>query len=119
MSDLTLVSVSPSPIERQKVNTCLKVFSENTCAALKCHPNLKDTNVDGTIILLRKVIAFWKIINVKSPDEAIHKNDLLWAKITDANDHRLQFLRDMAYFAVEMRGGYGKKRVKEAYTRYQ
>ena len=35
MAKLTEVSVFPKPIERQKVSICLKVFSENTIAALK------------------------------------------------------------------------------------
>ena len=67
MSKLTYVAANRRPIERQNVNTCLKVFCEETINALKCHQGMKDDDIDGTIIFLTKVVQFWKIVNVKSP----------------------------------------------------
>ena len=47
---------NPKPIERQKVDTCLKVFYDETVAALKSQPGIQDENVDGTVILIPKII---------------------------------------------------------------
>jgi len=38
LSYLTPKSISPTPIERQKVSACLKIFCDITVAALRSHP---------------------------------------------------------------------------------
>ena len=63
MAKLTEVSVFPKPIERQKVSICLKVFSENTIAALKTS-SFKEQSA-GTVSFLELIVKFWKIVNVK------------------------------------------------------
>ena len=62
-SELTEVSVFPKPVERQKVSTCLKIFSEDVVAALKTSTIVKGAT--GTILFLEKIIKFWKIVNCK------------------------------------------------------
>ena len=64
MSPLTYEAVCPSPIELQKVKTCLQVFCDETISALKSHPEFG--NARGTINFLAKVLEFWKIVNVHS-----------------------------------------------------
>ena len=66
MLKLTYVAANPKPIERQKVDTCLKVFCDETVDALKFHPDMQDENVDGTVTLITKIMEFCKIVNVKS-----------------------------------------------------
>ena len=75
MSKLTYVAANPKPIERQKVDSCLKVFCDKTVDALKFHPGMQDENVDGTVTLITKITEFWKIINVKSSSERLRLND--------------------------------------------
>ena len=41
MSDLDEVAVSPKPVERQKVSTCLIVFSERTYNVLIQHSGME------------------------------------------------------------------------------
>ena len=60
MSKLTYVAANPKPIERQKVDTCLKVFCDETVDVLKFHPGVHDENVDGTVTLITKIIGFGK-----------------------------------------------------------
>ena len=56
LSKLTEVSVKPKPIERQRVETCLRVFSEETLHALKTHPKLNQESVKGTIMFIEEVL---------------------------------------------------------------
>ena len=42
MSKLTYLAANPKPIGRQRV------FCDETCAALKLHPEMQSENVDGT-----------------------------------------------------------------------
>ena len=55
MSKLSEVAVSPKPIERQRVSTCLQVFSAETI------------NVFQDITFLSIMVEFGKIVNVHSP----------------------------------------------------
>ena len=72
MSDLTEEAVAPKPIERQKVSTCLKVFSERTYHAIVNHIRLDSSKVD-TAIFLQIVINWWKILNAKSRNRSVAK----------------------------------------------
>ena len=45
LSKLNEVVISPKPIERQKVSTCLRVYCEETFTALLTHPGM--SNVEG------------------------------------------------------------------------
>jgi hypothetical protein len=86
MSRLNYVAANPKPVERQKVDTCLRVFCEETINALKCHSRMQNENVDGTVIFLTKVVQFWKIVNVKSPSEGIRLKDSLRDPISSNYD---------------------------------
>ena len=48
LSDLNKVPIAPKPIERQRVSTCLRVFSEKTHSALITHPSLAAEEVQDT-----------------------------------------------------------------------
>ena len=100
MSKLTYVAANPKPIEKQKVNTCLKVFCNETADALKFHPGMQDENVDGTVTLITKIIEFWKIVNVKTSFEEIWLNDTLRDAISSSTDLCLDNLMEIAELAV-------------------
>ena len=102
MSKLDSVSVSPKPIERQSVQTCLKVFCDRTVAALKTHPKMTKKNVKGTVLFVEKVISFWKIVNVKSPGEDIRLKDSLRDVIKSLDDPALVYLQEFAEMAKFM-----------------
>ena len=66
MLKLTYVGANLKPIERQKVDTCLKLFFDETVNALKFHSDMQVENVDSTVTLIIKIIKFWEIVNGKS-----------------------------------------------------
>ena len=47
-----------------------------------------EVGVDSTTLFIKKVIIFWKIVNVKSLGEDARLNDPLRATISDPNDPR-------------------------------
>lgn len=100
MSRLTDVAVYPKPIERQKVSFCLKVFCDDTIAALRNHPEI--LNANGTILFMEKVLLFWKIVNVHSPYTAIQKRDEMRSSISRDDDPNLKVLQDFGQFALDM-----------------
>ena len=57
--------------ERQNISTCLRVFCDETLAALETHLNLREIDVSATIEFILIFIKFWKIVNVKAPGEEI------------------------------------------------
>ena len=66
MLKLTYVGANLKPIERQNVDTCLKLFCDETVNALKFHSDMQVENVDSTVTLIIKIIKFWEIVNGKS-----------------------------------------------------
>ena len=110
MSDLDEVSVLPKPIERQRVSTCLKVFSEKTHQALLKHPGMKKLEgVEDTSIFINKVITWWKILNVRAKYMDVRHNDALQAAITDPCDERLETVLSFGEMALQMAGKQGKR----------
>ena len=103
LSKLTEVAISPKPIERQSVQTCLRVFCDDTIAALETHPVINNANGLGTTNFIKIVVKLWKIFNVRSPREDQAHNDPLRAVIRMHNDPRLQFLLDVAAMADRMK----------------
>ena len=112
LSELDHVSVYPRPIERQKVSTCLKVFCEKTYKALLIHPSLCNSEVNDTAIFIKKVITWWKILNVKSLYMDDRFRDPTLGAIYDPNDSRLQTILDFGNMELEMAGKQGH-RVKQ------
>lgn len=109
LSDLDEVSVSPKPVERQRVSTCLKVFSEKTKSALLNHPQMQQAGVQDTALFIEKVLAWWKILNVKAKGMDGRHRDPLQAEISDPNDERLDTLLQFGEMALGMAGRQGKR----------
>ena len=110
MSDLNEVAVSPKPVERQKVTTCLRVFSEKTHRALLHHPGMeKFDDVGDTAIFINKVLTWWKILNVKSRHMDTRHSDNLQAAVSDPSDERLETLLKFGDMALQMGGKQGKR----------
>ena len=104
LSKLDEVSVYPKPIERQKVSTCLKVFSDETINGLLTHPGMK--GVEGredTAEFLRLVVKFFKIMNVKSEYVGERHNDDRELPIYDDLDERLDYLCTFGKMALKMK----------------
>ena len=110
MSKLDRVAVEPKPIERQNVATCLRVFCEETSAALRVHPDMDSSDVEGTALFIDKVVAMWKILNVRSKNKDVRRNDPLVAAIESPEDPRLTYLIEMANMFADMeKSGKGKR----------
>ena len=109
MSKLNFQSANPKPIERQKVQTCLNVFCEETKEALIRHPGMQEENVDGTVKFISKIIEFWKIMNVKSSFEAKRLRDPLREAIYSQDDARLIKIKEFSNFALNLQGQQGKR----------
>ena len=60
------VSGYPKPIERQRVSTCLKVFSEKTIVELEDYGKVKSVDMSGTVLFLTKAHRWWTIMIVIS-----------------------------------------------------
>ena len=88
-SKLTDISVFPKPVERQRVTTCLKIFSEETVAAFKTNKDIKDA--DGAISFIEKIINFWKIVNCKGSSADVRFRDPMRAPMRSPDDSRLSF----------------------------
>ena len=101
LSKLTEVSVTPKPIERQRVSTVLEVFNEKTIAALKAHTGM-DEDSHGTIEFLEMILDFWKIVNVKGPYEDVNLRDPLRAPIRSLSDTSLDMLEEIAVVIENM-----------------
>ena len=101
LSKLNDVAVAPKPIERQNVSTCLKVFCDETVAALKSNGELN--HVDGTQSFISKFVRFFKIMNVKGLGEDIRLRDPDRKVISTPDDERLSFLLELADMVDEMR----------------
>ena len=102
LSKLTEVSVTPKPIERQRVSTVLEVFNEKTIAALKAHSGVDEDDVQGTIAFLEMILDFWKIVNVKGPYEDVNLRDPLRAPIRSPSDKNLDLLEEIAVVIENM-----------------
>ena len=103
MSKLDDIPIHPKPIESQKVTTCLKVFSDTTYTALLNHTGM--ANVDGvhdTATFIKKVISWWKIVNVKALGADIRHNDDLEGVIKNPLDPRLDFLLEFGDMCLKM-----------------
>jgi hypothetical protein len=112
MSKLSFVAANPKPVERQKVDTCLRVFCDETKEALINHPGMQEENVDGTVTLITKVIEFWSIVNVKSLFEDVRLRNPLRSAITSPESTQLDKLWEFAEFAAATKGPRSKREKK-------
>ena len=113
LSKLNEVAISPKPIERQKVSICLRIFCEETHTALITHPGMEgEEGREDTAGFIKKVLMFWKIMNVKGIGADIRHNDEMEAVVSDPNDQRLDFLMDFGNMSLKMKSG-GKNRTRQ------
>ena len=74
------------------------------------HPGMK--NVDGqehTAALIKIVVNWWKILNVKSVGVDVRFNNKLQAVAQDPLDERLNTILQFGEIALQMKGGQGKR----------
>ena len=102
LSKLNDVPVSPKPIECQSVSICLRIFCDETIAALKSHPKINNEAASGTVNFLKIVLKLWKIFNVKNPQKNQAHNDAMRAVITMPDDPRIELLLNVAAMADGM-----------------
>ena len=112
LSKLKEVAVTPKPVERQRVDICLRVFCEETYTALKVHPDMQNTEARDTAFFIEKVVSMWKILNVKGTGKDIRHNNPLEAVIRSPDDPRLDYLQKMASIFLQMAKPQGGKRRK-------
>ena len=94
LSQLTDISITPKPIERQRVSYVLQVFHEKTITALKDHTQMQ--NAEETITFLEIILRFWNIVNVKGPFDDSKLRDPSRAAIRSPDDENHQFLAEVA-----------------------
>lgn len=116
LSSLTEVAVRPKPVERQSVSTCLRIFSDATLHALKAHPGLDTQEVEGTITFVQKINKMWKILNVRSRNKDVRKNDPDSAEVKSTDDPSLRYLLDIAKMFEDMGKASKGKRQKTLTT---
>ena len=103
--------MAPKPIERQNVSISLKVFCDETVAALKSNKQLE--NVNDTVTFLSKFVKFLKIVNVKGRGEDSRLRDLDRGVISSVDDERLSYLLELADMFEEMKTEKQGKREKQ------
>ena len=108
-SRLTDVAVQPKPIERQKVATCLRVFCDETCSAMRAHPEMKDA--EGTHRFIQKIVDIWKMLNVRTRGKDIRHRDPREKVIESQSDARLGELLEHADFFKDIGKKPGGKRL--------
>ena len=104
LSKLNAIAVSPKPIERQSVSTCLRVFSDETIAALETHPNTDQEKIQGTIQFLKIILSFWKIVNVKGIGTGIPFKYDLCGVMRSPDDKSLKILLQIADMSDKLKG---------------
>ena len=109
MTNLTEVAVYPRPIERQRVVTCLKIFSAKTETALKIYGADDNVYVKGTVMILEKVSKWWTILNVKQKGFDVRNREPLQAIISQTDVARLQYITEFGKMCLNMAGKQGKR----------
>ena len=102
LSKLNAVAISPSPIERQKVETCLRIFCDQTVAALKSHPLIDAESCKGMIDFIMTITKFWKVCNVKAAGADVRFKDDDRGVVRSVDDPKLKFLLEVTDMAEKM-----------------
>ena len=89
------------------METCLRVFCDKTVVALQLYGEKCQTDVSGTVHLLKIVTKWWKIVNVKQKGLNERLREPLHAVISDKNDPRLDFLQSFGVMCLNMAGKQG------------
>ena len=113
LSKLNKVAIEPELVERQSIPYCLRAFCDETVTALLTHTRMKEVEgVHDTALFIKKVVTFWKIVNVKFLGEDVRRNDPLKAVISDPEDPRLKTIKEFGDMCKKMISLPGK-RVKQ------
>ena len=90
-------------MERQKVITCLKVFSDETASALINHPKLFGMEgISDTTDFIKIVLGWWKIVSTHVAGAHKALNDPLKAEIRECSDQWLQTIKTFGNLALKM-----------------
>jgi len=89
--NLTHKALHPTNTERQKVSLALKVFNEKTVAALEFFHALSDT-VENTKTFINIILRWWKMVNIKHPNQGRNLRDTDCEPFHRLDDPRLQFM---------------------------
>ena len=109
LSKLNEIAVAPKPVERQSAPYCLRDLCNGTVTALLTHPGMKEVEaVHDTALFIRKVVTFWKILNVKSLG-GVRRNDRLQAVISDPEGPRLKTITEFGDMCKTMISQPGKR----------
>ena len=103
LSKLNFKSVHPKPVERQNVNLCLNVFSDETVTALQTHTSLDVLDTTGTVQFIKMFLQFWKIANVKSLGANLRYKDADRDVIRSPSDSQLKTFSSLAERVKDMR----------------
>ena len=111
LSKLYFKSEHPKPVERQNVNLCLNVFSDETVTALQTHTSLDVLDTTRTVQFIKMFLQFWKIANVKSLKANLRYKDADRDVIRSPSDSQLKTSSSLAERVKDMRST-DRKRIK-------
>ena len=106
----------PSNIQRASFKLAAGLFHESTVNAFSFHVSREYPHWASTCTFLQQMCDLWKIVNVKSRDVGIHKNDDLRKPIFSNDDLRLRILREYHSFFCKWRNSHGAGLTKEIFT---
>ena len=81
-----------------------KFFCEETATALELYGMQHCIDVTGTVTLIRKVLKWWTINNVKNKGMDLRKRQPLKAVISHPDDPSLQFIEEFEETCLNMSG---------------
>ncbi|XP_077498110.1 uncharacterized protein LOC144108803 [Amblyomma americanum] len=90
---LNAKAVNPTVMERQNVKLVLNVINSFVSNALRTRGSvLKIPIADSTALFIDIVLAWWRIVNVKTPHKGRRVKDSLQEPVQSVNDQQLTFL---------------------------
>ena len=103
-SKLTLKSLVPSNLDRQKVSLALKIFCFENVAGLRYLADKKDKpEYLDTAIFIEKFVTWFDILNVKTPDKGANLKNVLLDPIRTKRDSSLEHLRVFGLWLMSQR----------------
>ena len=88
---LTAKSCWPTKLERQNVHLALRIFNDQTAAAIQIHSSTRNVFKSQTDDFIRIICSVWKIFNINTPTKGLRLKDSLSLPLT-YNDSRFLFL---------------------------
>ena len=73
---LNAKSCWPTNLERQTVHLALRIFDEQTAAAIQIQNSTRDVFKTQTEDFIRLICSVWKIFNVNTPTKGIRLRDI-------------------------------------------